>query len=69
MAERILVDAGPLVAFLNGSDQHHAWARQQFGQIEPPMLTCEAVLSEAQFLVARGGGEAHDIGEEARRGD
>jgi len=57
VAEKILVDAGPLVAVLNASDQHHGWARQQFDELQPPLLTCEAVLSEAQFLVHRLGGD------------
>ena len=50
-----LLDTGPLVAYLVSSDQHHAWATEQFTQLPPPYLTCEAVLSEACFLVSRGG--------------
>jgi predicted nucleic acid-binding protein len=40
-----------LVALLNRRDNHHAWARMGFAEAEPPLLTCEAVLSEACFLV------------------
>jgi len=55
-AERVLVDTGPLVAVLNASDEHHTWTREIFGQLPPPLFTCESVLSEAQFLLdARGG--------------
>src|SRR5579884_1953435 len=50
--ERILVDTGPLVAALNRADEHHQWALQIFGNIEPPLFTCEAVLSECQFLLS-----------------
>ena len=46
-----IVDTGPLVAFLNRRDRHHAWAAEQFGNLSPPLLTCEAVLSEAAYLV------------------
>jgi predicted nucleic acid-binding protein len=46
-----IVDTGPLVAFLNRRDRHHAWAAAQFGSLAPPLLTCEAVLSEATYLV------------------
>jgi predicted nucleic acid-binding protein len=46
-----LLDTGPLVAFLNRRDRYHAWARQCLDEAEPPLLTCEAVLSEACFLL------------------
>ena len=52
MRRRVLLDTGPLVAFLNRRDQYHTWAQSQWNQIEPPMLTCEAVLSEACFLLS-----------------
>jgi uncharacterized protein len=47
---RIIVDAGPLVALLNSRDKHHAWVVEQLADIQPPMLTCEAVLAEAAYL-------------------
>jgi len=53
----ILVDTGPLVAAINADDQHHAWARDVFGRIPPPVFTCEAVLSEAQFLLHERGAD------------
>ena len=57
---RVLVDAGPLVAWLNRRERHHAWARDTLDAIEPPLYTCEAVLTEALFLLsrARGGRDA-----------
>ena len=57
MAASVVVDTGPIVAFLDADDQHHDWARAQFGRLRPPLLTCEAVLTEASFLVARAGGD------------
>jgi predicted nucleic acid-binding protein len=42
---------GPLVAFINGRDRHHRWATQQWEDIDPPLLSCEAVLTEACFLL------------------
>ncbi len=51
MKRRVILDTGPLVAILNGSDKYHQWATLQWAQIEPPLLTCEAVLSEACFLL------------------
>ncbi len=60
MSEAVLIDTGPLVAFLNAEDRYHAWALEVFAVIEAPVATCEAVLSEACFLLrrARGGEEA-----------
>ena len=50
MKSRIIVDTGPLVALLNSRDKQHAWVVQQLDDIQPPMLTCEAVLAEATYL-------------------
>jgi uncharacterized protein len=52
-----LIDTGPLVAALNGRDKFHEWARHVLGGVRPPLLTCEAVLSEAAYLLrgVRGG--------------
>ena len=51
MTASVIVDTGPLVALLVARDQHHRWARTVLEDIEPPLLTCEAVVSEACFLV------------------
>ncbi len=53
MRRQVILDTGPLVAFLNGKDRYHDWAVEQWGQIRPPLLTCEAVVSEACFLLGR----------------
>lgn len=55
----VLADTGPIVAYLNQRDRHHAWAVAHLRQLRPPLLTCEAVLSEAVFLLqsAPGGGD------------
>jgi uncharacterized protein len=46
-----LIDTGPLVAALNRRDRFHGWARRILGDVRPPLLTCEAVLSEAAYLL------------------
>ena len=51
MRAATLLDTGPLVAFLNRRDRFHAWAVAQLDEIEPPLLTCEPVLSESCFLL------------------
>jgi uncharacterized protein len=53
MREFVLLDAGPLVAGLDRRDQYHVWAIDQITHIRRPLLTCEAVLSEACFLLSR----------------
>jgi len=52
----VLVDTGPLVAYLNRKDKFHTWAVEVLADARPPLLTCEAVLSEVTFLTANMGG-------------
>ena len=54
-AENVLVDTGPLAAWLNVSDANHSWAADQLGRLRPPLTTCEAVLSEVVSLLHRVG--------------
>ena len=53
----VVVDTGPIVALLDTDEAHHDWARSQFVALKPPLLTCEAVLSEASFLLQRAGAD------------
>lgn len=53
----VVVDAGPIVAWINRADAHHRWARAQFERLHPPLLTCEAVLAEAAFLLEYAGAD------------
>lgn len=48
---RVLIDTGPVVALLNRKDHYHRWVTETLGTLEPPLLTCESVLSEACFLL------------------
>lgn len=50
---RVVIDTGPLVALLNRRDRHHGWVREVLDTVEPPIFTCEAVVSEACFLLGR----------------
>ena len=47
----VLLDTGPIVALLNRRDNHHSWAREVLDTLEPPIFTCESVVSEACFLL------------------
>ena len=60
MKRRVVVDTGPLVAFLNRRDRYHGWATSRLAEIEPPLLSCEAVIAETSHLLrkTRGGKEA-----------
>ena len=55
MKSGILVDTGPIVAFLYGRERDHDWAVEQFAAFDPPYISCEPVLTEACFLVSRNG--------------
>lgn len=46
MPKKIVIDAGPVVAYLNRHDEHHEWAVEQFQRFTS-FETCEAVVSEA----------------------
>jgi predicted nucleic acid-binding protein len=46
---RGIADTGYLVALLRRDDEHHIWAKDLAGQVELPLLTCEAVLAETAF--------------------
>jgi len=46
-----ICDTGPLVAYLNRNDPHHAWACAIMKQVRPPMLTCDAVLTETAYFL------------------
>ena len=50
-----MLDTGPLVAYLYPRDVYHDWAVEQFSSFDPPFLTCEPVITEACFLLARNG--------------
>jgi predicted nucleic acid-binding protein len=44
-----IADTGYLVALLREDDEHHAWAEDIARQVNPMVLTCEAVLAETAF--------------------
>jgi predicted nucleic acid-binding protein len=63
----VLLDTGPLVASINRRDRLHEWAKSQLAEIEPPLLTCEAVLAEACFLLRRLPGGSRTVAELVKR--
>ena len=55
MAVNVLADAGFLVAILADRDANHPWAVATSERHPPPWITCEAVLSEAFYLLGGAG--------------
>ena len=47
----IIIDTGVIVAYLSKSDKFHQWAKVELSKINPPLLTCEAVVVESCFLL------------------
>jgi uncharacterized protein len=64
----VIVDTGPLVALLNRRERHHGWAAKTMDTIEPPIFTCDAVLSEACFLLQDIDGGSDAVMELVARG-
>jgi predicted nucleic acid-binding protein len=51
MIRNVLLDSSVIVAFINKRERLHLWATEQWKIITPPFLTCEAVITEACFLL------------------
>ena len=54
-ATKVLLDTGALIGYLNRKDAHHKWAVESWSALSDPLWTCEAVLSEAVFLLQSEG--------------
>lgn len=50
MRSGVIVDSGPLVALLNRAQNAHGWVAQCLADLQPPLISCEAVLAEATYL-------------------
>jgi predicted nucleic acid-binding protein len=53
MSRLVLADTGPLVALFHQNDSAHQWAIARFREFTEPLLTCEAVLTEAIHLLRK----------------
>ncbi len=66
MKEPVILDTGPLVALLNRRDAYHDWMTHQIKSINSksinsPLLTCEAVMTEACFLARQDIGGTNGV--------
>ena len=52
----------------DADEAHHAWVMAQFERLRPPLITCEAVLSEAAFLLQRAGASTSRVPDLVARG-
>ena len=52
---RIIVDTGPLVAYFDRDSDFHGWACERFRELTDPLISCQPVLTEALFVLKRGG--------------
>lgn len=55
MSPAIIVDASALVALWSPGDRYHEWAKACFAKYPPPIFTCEAVITEAAWLLRHFG--------------
>ena len=65
---RVIMDAGPLVAWLCPKDTHHRWALATLRPLPADIVTCEAVLAEACHMVAKDGVDPARVLEIVERG-
>lgn len=67
----LLVDAGPIVAAFNRSDANHSECAEALLAGNEVLVTCEAVITEACFILRRGGvpAAAQDLLRDIDRGE
>ena len=48
-----ILDAGPLIAALNRTDNHHRWARETIAGLRPPLHSCPEAMAEAAAMTGQ----------------
>jgi len=64
----VVVDTGPIVAMLDADEANHDWVMSQMQRLRAPLVTCEAVLTEAAFLMSRAGVDSSIVPQLVTRG-
>ena len=61
MIKPIITDTGVIVGYLSNKDQWHKWTLQQMESLPTPFLTCEAVITEACYLMRNSPNGKQDV--------
>ncbi len=64
----VLLDTGPIVALLDLSEQNHCRCANLISSLEAPLVTCEAVITEACYLLRKIHGAPDAVLENVERG-
>jgi predicted nucleic acid-binding protein len=64
----VLLDTGFIVALLDRSERHHEQCKATLDAVEGPLVTCEAVIAEACYLLRKAKGAPEAILENVERG-
>jgi uncharacterized protein len=62
VSERAIADTGPLVAIVRAREEAHERCVAALRQLEPPLLTCWPVLTEAAWLLRNEPGGVRALG-------
>jgi len=66
--ETVILDASPLVAYFDANEADHPWCVRHFDALKPPLISCEAAIAEAVYLVESRGGNSGRVFDFLRQG-
>lgn len=64
----VLLDTGVIVALLDRSEKFHQACAEAVGELEAPLITCEAVIAESCYLLRNLAGAAEAVIENVAAG-
>ena len=66
--KRVILDTGPLVAFMDRGEPFHSWSVEQLERVTAPLLSCEAVIAETDYIIRSRGGDPAGLYEQIAEG-